>query len=228
VVFTDDDVDVDGMWLQEIAESTRAWPDHLVFGGRIDIVWPAVEIPGWASDVGIQHFAFTLHDHGPEAHVYGKSQLPFGPNYWVRRRLLDSPRKFAEHIGPHPTNRILGDETLFLMQLRKEGYEPVYVPTARVGHRIQPHILTAKGVRDRAWQLGRGIIHMQGLPQVELLKERRWRWALIRCRIILKQFLAQWAARFDPDPDERVRRAVYKRRELAYEIEALRVARENR
>lgn len=225
VVFADDDVDVEPNWLLAIAKSVDDWPEHSVFGGRIDIVWPSPHVPGWAEDDGIQQFGFTRHDKGTEAHVYAEDELPFGPNYWIRSEVLEGGRTFIESIGPHPSNRILGDETVFLQMLRRDGFEPVYVPDARVGHRIQPQILTEKGIRQRAWQMGRGLVHTIGLPQRELLEKRRWHWLLMRYRRRLDRLLACWAAHMDFDTNRRVRQVVYRRLELAFEVEALRVER---
>ena len=43
---------------------------------------------------------------------------------------------FDETIGVTPTNRIMGEETFFLMNLQQRGFRMLYHPDALVYHRI--------------------------------------------------------------------------------------------
>ncbi|HEX8948608.1 MAG TPA: glycosyltransferase [Dissulfurispiraceae bacterium] len=180
VVFTDDDVDVPAGWLTAIRSVCNRWPDHSVFGGRIDVVFPNAEVPKWAFDPDISSFAFARHNYSRKECVYGKGETPFGPNLWVRRSIFDGNRRFNEAIGPRPGNRIMGSETSFLVGLLNEGYEIVYSPAVAVGHRIQPEALKWQTVCTRAYRLGRSVPYIHGLPQASLLGSYPALWRMYR------------------------------------------------
>jgi GT2 family glycosyltransferase len=180
VVFTDDDVSPAADWLETIIAASERWPGHSVFGGRIDPAWPNDEPPpSWALASFIQSFAFTRHDHGALERVYAPQDTPFGPNYWVRREVLNG-MKFAAHLGPRPKHRKLGQETEFLRRLRRKGYEPIYVPSARVEHRIESTRISKLAVYYRAFQLGQGMVHTHSFPNRAALARYAARWQLQR------------------------------------------------
>src|SRR5688572_27288772 len=105
VVFTDDDVTPDEDWFEAIVGACQRWPDHCVFGGRIDPTWPDGEqIPSWARADFIQSFAFTRHVIDTVEGEYPDGIKPFGPNYWVRRHAIQG-MKFAGGLGPRPKHR---------------------------------------------------------------------------------------------------------------------------
>jgi len=222
VVFTDDDVTVRPDWLTAVAACCERWPDHSLFGGKITIHWPWPEdrVPGWAHHPYIKEFGFTSHDHAPDEVEYEGVRLPFGPNFWTRRAAVEG-RRFNVEIGPHPTNRILGDETLFLRELVRDGFQAVYSPFPSVAHRIQEEVLTPKGIITRAFQLGRGNPHVYGLPRRELLDQNPRKWRLIRKFAVLRDRLAIFLTRFLFDADRRVVRAVQRSRDLGFNTESL-------
>ena len=226
VVLTDDDVTPRPNWLREIKAACDRWPDVSVFGGTIQVIWPDVRVPAWAEHPFIRSFGFAHHEYSACDAQYTNGQFPHGPNYWVRRSVFEQGRRFDEKIGPRPENRILGDETIFLKGLRDSGYEIVYAPGPCVGHRIQPEVLSADGIRSRAYTLGRGLPYLHGLPHPELLLRSRllWRWrrrsSWMRC--VTRYALAQLSL----SSDARVVRSVEAICAMASDSEALRVERQ--
>jgi GT2 family glycosyltransferase len=187
IVFTDDDVTPNPAWLTEIVAASQRWPNHSVFGGRIEPEWPGeLPPPGWAHDGWIRQVAFAAHHLRSQEAEYPVNCEPFGPNFWVRRAVLSQGVEFPEHIGPHPTRRTLCDETHFLRQLRQRGLAPVYVPTAQVRHRIEMERLTKLAVCRRAMQLGRGRFYLDWVPGKGSGKQpegfQRWRIARDACK----------------------------------------------
>lgn len=156
VVFTDDDIVPDHEWLVKIASAARRHPQFSVFGGRVELLWPQQPIPHWASTLSREPWAFAAHDLGPEEVAYPGNRQPAGPNYWVRWRILESGFRFDETIGPRPTNRIMGSETSFLLSLRTNGFDALFVPDAVVRHRVDTRLLGARVMIDRAFTSGRG------------------------------------------------------------------------
>ncbi len=226
VVFTDDDVDPEPNWLNAIVDTSKRWPKHSVFGGRIYVVWPHNSIPEWAKDPHIQMLGFTAHNISDCECVYGERSFPFGPNFWVRRHIIADGLRFDESIGPRPKNRIMGSESSFLLKLRDYGYEFVYSPHSIVGHRIQPEALTAIGIWRRAFRLGRGFSHYLGMPDIKQLKRNALLWRLNRCAIIVRQIIRVITVLLSPFSDQRVPRTVRLIENIGLNFEALHMARD--
>ncbi len=224
VLFTDDDVTPAADWLHAVWDAAQRWPQYQVFGGRIEVCWPPGAVPGWAEVPFIKAFGFAHHDYAPDERPYGPGHFPFGPNYWVRRTVFDDGRRFCENIGPHPTNRILGDETLFLKQLREDGHEQLYCPRAVVQHRIQPEALSAAAIKRRAATLGRGGPLVGGLCRRQLLDQHPLLWRSLRHAALWYYRLRYLLAQLTPDPDQRVVRSVQAIINIAYNAASLELA----
>lgn len=224
VVFADDDITPQPNWLRAIADCCDRWPEHSMFGGKIDIVWPIEDPPVWAQDPGIRAFAFAEHDYATEEKEYEGRFVPFGPNYWVRTSIFDDGRRFNEAIGPQPKNRIMGDETLFMRAFVDEGNRIVYAPDAAVGHRIQKEMVTEEGVMNRAYQFGRTVTHLLGVEQQELLDRNKIWWWLVRTVAVVRCAARYWIGKIVSSPARKVPRAVRHLRDLAHQLESMRLA----
>ncbi|MEM7165576.1 MAG: glycosyltransferase [Planctomycetota bacterium] len=224
IVFADDDITPVPQWLQAIAATCDRWPDHAMFGGKIDIVWPIDDLPTWVEDPGIRAFAFAAHDYADEEKEYEGRHVPFGPNYWVRSSVFEDGRRFNEAIGPQPKNRIMGDETLFMRAFVDEGNRVVYSPDAAVGHRIQKEMVTYEGVMNRAHQFGRTVTHLLGVEQQELLDRQPILWWIVRSAAVVRCALRYWVGKLVSSPARKVPRAVRHLRDLSHQLESMRLA----
>jgi glycosyltransferase involved in cell wall biosynthesis len=224
VLFTDDDITPQEDWLQAVAATAARWPHHSVFGGRVRVVYPTDEIPDWCKIPFIRKFAHTEHDCGDTEHVYEEEVYPFGPNYWVRREVLEGGRRFKENLGPQPVVGLLGDEIQFLRNLRDDGYVFVYSPGAVVGHRVQPEMLRLDVVKRRAYKLGKSSPHVGGFCRPELLEMHPFLWKLLRVSSLVKNLLALLLATVTPSEVPRVERSVLAIMRIAYNIESLKLA----
>ena len=234
VIFTDDDVDVSPDWFVSILSVCDRWPNHAVFGGRINVNFPIKDVPKWALDPFLSSVAFSHHHYSDQECLYGDGLTPFGPNFWVRREVFDNGRRFNEAIGPRPTNRMMGSETSFLMTLLKEGYEIVYSPTVVVGHRIQRRLIGFYPVCRRAYRLGRGEAHIHDLTRPIKLDKywpslrqniTAWRFYL-RGSIILSIFKV-FIEFIYSSKEKRTLNVASKLRKLGYKVEASRILREH-
>lgn len=222
VLFTDDDVTPDASWFEAVIAACRRWPDHSVFGGRIDPAWPnAVPVPSWATDKYIQAIAFSAHHISDREGPYPPTAEPFGPNFWARRAALAGVA-FRSDLGPHPTRRTLGDESEFLRQLRRRGFPPIYVPTARVAHRIEPERTTEAALFRRALQSGRGTVHVVGMPEAQLLEKSRAAWQLRIASNIGVSALQLLGAALEPEERLRFNKVFGRAVTFAKNLEALR------
>jgi glycosyltransferase involved in cell wall biosynthesis len=176
VVFTDDDITPNEGWLAAIAAACRRWQQHSTFGGPIALEWPAGwDPPAWAHHEILQSLVFARHEFGNDEQAYPPTLEPFGGNFWVRREAI-SELRFEADLGAHPTRQRNGEETYLLRELRARTGPPIFVPTARVVHRIPRSRTRERAVYRRAIQGGRGKVAVFGLPDPELHAQSRWRW----------------------------------------------------
>jgi glycosyltransferase involved in cell wall biosynthesis len=185
VVFTDDDVEPSREWLVSIASTCERWPKHAAFGGRIDVLFPQGVVPKWAFAPYVLKFAFGHHDYSDQECVYEPPAIPFGANFWVKKEVFHTRRRFNEAIGARHTNTIRGEDTLFLLGLVGDGYDIVYSPTAVLGHRVAPHMLKIATIYRRAYQMGRGIAHVWGVPHPTLLDQLPVAWKMWQVNLIV-------------------------------------------
>jgi glycosyltransferase involved in cell wall biosynthesis len=221
VVFTDDDGTPDESWFEAIVAACGRWPAHTVFGGRVDPAWPdATPKPSWAADRRIQAIAFTAHHVSDSEGPYPAHREPFGPNFWVRRSAL-AGFEFRSDLGPHPTRRTLCDESEFLRRMRRQGHAPIYVPGARMVHRVQSDRVTELALYRRAYQYGRGEVHVTDMPEATLLQKSRAGWHL---RITSNVAVSAWqmiGAALEPEENVRVTKLFAKALTLGKNFEAL-------
>lgn len=225
VAFTDDDVVPDESWLKAIVSVCQKWPQCSVFGGKIYIIWPDVYIPEWAGSTDIKGLAFAEHDHGQSECLYATAlgKYPFSGNFWGRREIFDSGRKFNETITWQPKNRILATETMFLQQLSKEGHTFLYTPRAVVGHRITAEQLSLRYLIKRAYSGGRGTAHLLPLCRKNLLDEHPILWRLIRIGAITR-LAFNMTTSLVPLALKKPENAVYAMRWIGYNVESLHIA----
>jgi len=147
LIWTDDDVIVDSLWLSSYADAFGRFPDAVLFGGNIEPVlqpptpsWFANNLPMLAGLVAARNF-------GPEQtplSVTGNI-LPYGANYAVRAAEQRS-HLYNSDLGVSPWARRLGEETQVFVSILNAGHTGYGVPRSIVRHIIQPGRQTKKYV----------------------------------------------------------------------------------
>jgi glycosyltransferase involved in cell wall biosynthesis len=195
VVFTDDDVVPERDWLKIIHAACERHTEFNVFGGAVEVLWDGVTPPTWTGRQLVDSVVFSRHRPLLCEGSYPDEKLPFGPNFWLRRQLLDKGFRYNEAVGPRPTNRIMGSESSFLKQLRDAGHRAWYVPNAIVGHRIDPQYLDRRLALRRGFRLGRSQPHLSGLPRQALFMRSEVTWACLQVLGLAKygMKLARWS-----------------------------------
>lgn len=222
VVFTDDDVKPAPDWFHAIVAVTRRWPRHDVFGGKIVPSWPLKDPPAWVHDGHIRQLAFAAHDLGPEEKPYVPTEQPFGPNFWLRREILETGARFDVSVGPGTGT--LGDEVMFLHNLQRKGFEIIYSPHACVEHRIQRDGICEQKLEQRALMVGRIGPTMYGLCRPETLTRAPWLWRLMRHIRLNQARLHLLRAKLHPNPAQRIVRSISPLINIGYNAESLRLA----
>lgn len=137
ICWTDDDVVVDPGWLGAYAEAFARHPEAAFFGG---VVAPIFEIakPRWMEEnYWMLASIFAERDFGAVDLRFeaGSAELPYGANFAVRadvqRRHLYDPA-----LGVGPGLKRLGEETDVMRRILAEGGHGIWVPGAKVGHKI--------------------------------------------------------------------------------------------
>lgn len=152
-LFTDDDVIANPSWITEMWEGPTRWPEHAVFGGKVLPIWPSPP-PAHLSTRSLHGVFFTVLDsEKPE----GPSQefTPFGPNVGIRRAVFDAGHRYDTTIGPSGRSYIMGSETEMVRRLRRAGYEPVFLPRSKVGHKVREEQYSVRWLLRRSVNYGR-------------------------------------------------------------------------
>jgi glycosyltransferase involved in cell wall biosynthesis len=157
IAFTDDDVIVNPDWLNALAAVAARCPDLDIFGGPIT---PMFEDAGAAEAlVELPRRLWTvLYALRPRI---GPRQVPpdflFGPNYCVRRRVLDSGLRFDTAVGPDGTELYrMGSETTFLRSCAERGYRAGFLNRLAVQHIVPVAHTRKEWIYARARRYGYG------------------------------------------------------------------------
>jgi glycosyltransferase involved in cell wall biosynthesis len=154
LIWTDDDVLVDAEWFAAYLAAAARWPNAGYFGGLIT-PWFEQEPPSWfnANKEALAS-AIVLRDLGPEEREIGPREPPFGANMAFRRAAFSS-RTFDVRLGPHGNDQIRGDETKYCRELAADGFQGVWVPSAKVQHYVVAYRLTSRFIGEYWVGLGR-------------------------------------------------------------------------
>lgn len=175
VLFCDDDVIVCEDWLTAYRRAADGHPEMSIFCGPITALWPH-QPPAWIlRDVPLDMvYAITAKEY-PEAQC--SVQLAWGPNFGLRRALLESALPLPERIGPIGKDYPMGSES-FLYPLADVGHKTFFIPAARVQHIIRPFQMERQWVLGRAYRYGRGHcrMHLTKHPRrfIEVFGRPRW------------------------------------------------------
>lgn len=135
ILWTDDDVLVDELWLKAYCEAFTRWPDAAIFGGNIK-PWFEGTPPDWLVRVWSQvASAYASRDLGEQDIPLSQEVMPFGANFAVRtfeqRKYVYDPQ-----LGVRPDSAIGGEETTVIKSMLDDGLTGRWVPGARVRHYI--------------------------------------------------------------------------------------------
>ena len=209
ILWTDDDVIVDGEWLNAYLAAFRQWPDAVLFGGKTLPLFEA-KTPAWLDETfellgGV--FAYRDFGDAPLRFTLEGRVIPFGSNYAVH---AGEHRKhpFNTDLGPRPGQPIYGEETDLIEAILRGGGIGYWVPGAKVQHCIPPERMTLDYI-DRYYQgYGRYLAYSdKNGTAPRMFGAPRWLW-----RRFIASTLQYWSRRTISRPgawmEYRVGRAV--------------------
>jgi hypothetical protein len=146
ILWTDDDVLVDPLWMCAYEEAALRWPAASVFGGPIRPLFEGV-IPAWLErSWPLCSSAFAVREARQGDEPIDRSYLPFGGNYAVR---ADAQRRvrYDARLGRKPGRWLIGgEEVAVLRQILRNGAGR-WVPAAVVEHVVPPERQTVAYLR---------------------------------------------------------------------------------
>ena len=133
LIWTDDDVLVDGGWLAAYARAFAAHPDAAFFGGPVE-PWFEGEPPRWLRDHWEEVASvFAVRQLGDTAFALDAQRVPYGANFAVKVAIQRS-YPYDPSLGLRPGSEVRGEETQNLRRLLTAGYTGWWVPDAKVQH----------------------------------------------------------------------------------------------
>lgn len=145
LVFVDDDAFPDPGWLREIV---NAFADPTVdcAGGPID---PLIEgeLPEWFNDRYLPYL--SAWDLGDQTVPLAYNEYPRGTNVAYRRSAIERVGDFRLDLGRRGSSLRSCEETELCLRIERTGGKILYLPGARVGHRV------AAGRLSRDWLVDR-------------------------------------------------------------------------
>ena len=223
VVFPDDDVSPYEDWLKAIRDACARWPPVCVFGGRVEAMWPGGN-PRWIQERWGSHFCLGDHDPNREEGELPPGKGVTGQNMWVRRSVFDEGKRYDERFGPRPGKWIAGSETSFQLVLRREGHKIVYIPKAVVRHRPEAHLRHHWPMLKKAWAYGRGAPLKRGIPRMDLFQRFPAMWYINRILSLGYAVCRLPLTCCHISKDKRIGKSVGPAYDIAYNIEAIRLA----
>jgi glycosyltransferase involved in cell wall biosynthesis len=161
LVFMDDDVEVDSMWLDRLVRVMRdkRWSGC---GGRI-LPEAGFVPPRWLETE--RHYALAplaLFDLGSEAGEL--KEPPFGTNMAFRKEMFSKYGGFRIDLGPQPGSQIRSEDTEFGARLLSGGERLWYEPSAVVYHPVTVERLQKKYFLAWWYDKARAEVREDGPP----------------------------------------------------------------
>ena len=142
---TDDDVDVDRDWFGAHLAAALRHPEAGWFGGPVAPRF-LEELPPWlVRGLPAVRDAFAVLDNGPEERPLAGSETVYGANMAFRTEVLRR-HPFDPAFGSRHGTPFLGEETEAIRRIRAAGHAGIWVPAARVVHRIPAPRMTLSAV----------------------------------------------------------------------------------
>jgi glycosyltransferase involved in cell wall biosynthesis len=187
IVWTDDDVVMDGGWLAAYAEAFQRWPEAAVFGGRIIPRYEAPVVEWVRQCEALIGGAFAVRDLGAEPMplTLAGGRIPYGANFALRATEQRAFR-YNPDLGYGPGRRRLSEETELVGRIMRSGGVGYWVPKACVEHCIGRERQTTAYIARHYAALGETRVFLEGVAEATPLwfGVPRWLW---------RRLIEEWA-----------------------------------
>lgn len=155
VVYLDDDAVAPSHWLQTLLTVFENDPEVVIAGGKVKLILPEpyTDLPEWISEQ--MAGALGVYDLGNEMiPINDASFTPRGLNYGFRRSFWQEVGGFDVKFDRVGNNLLSNGDLVFTELALKMHRKVMYIPTAEVGHNVQPERLTKEWFKSRSWWQG--------------------------------------------------------------------------
>lgn len=151
VAFLDDDAFPEPVWLSALVRALTT-EGALAAGGPVEPLYNG-ELPSW---FGPRHLPYiTVWDRGTEPHELAYNEYPRGANIAFHRSAFERFGGFNPQLGRKGSSLLSCEETELCLRVERGGGTVLYVPEARVRHRVAAHRITRQWLIDRYGAQGR-------------------------------------------------------------------------
>ncbi len=158
LAFTDDDVEVDATWIDEIRQVMRD-PGIALAGGPVVPRWETSP-PKWlraeVERYGRLAAPLGLLNYGSESFPLGPRTV-LGANLIVRAEVLRKLGGYASHLGKLRGTLLSGEDHELCMRVQAAGFRAVYWPELHVSHWVPASRMRARYAMS--WFYWSGITH---------------------------------------------------------------------
>lgn len=158
LAFTDDDINVDSTWIDEVRRVMTA-PGVALAGGPVAPRWETSP-PHWlraeVETYGRLAAPLGLLNYGAESFPLGP-RTALGANLIVRAEVLQKLGGYAPHLGKQRGTLLSGEDHELCMRVQNAGYRAVYWPQLRVTHWVPTSRMRARYAMS--WFYWSGITH---------------------------------------------------------------------
>lgn len=161
LLFTDDDVLPEPDWL----ENTLSGLDHHqadACGGYIAPIWE-IPPPAWLTERFYGFLAIRMDSRGPYP-IEHAADSPFGANMAFRRGVMDRVGFFDPNRGRTGAVLASGEDGELFDRILKAGFHVVWLPNARVHHKVEAFRTRKSYFRKWRYQTSRNLAQCKGIP----------------------------------------------------------------
>ncbi len=153
ILWTDDDVLVDPLWLVEYVSAARSMPDASFFGGPIHPLFEG-QLPRWIQEAWPWvSSAYAERNLGNECFEFDDETHAFGANFAVRTS-VQSRYRYNTQLGRVGVADVRGEETEMQIRMLRDDLCGRWIPTARVTHLIPTERMTLDHIRRFYFGIG--------------------------------------------------------------------------
>ncbi|KXX63332.1 glycosyltransferase [Marichromatium gracile] len=161
LLFTDDDVLPEPDWLEQVLDGLeRERADAC--GGYIAPIWERPP-PPWLSARFHGFLAVRMDERGPFVFTPGDSP-PYGANMAFRRTVFERVGGFDVNRGRKGAVLASGEDGELFERVLAAGMRVVWLPRARVHHKVEAFRLERRYFRRWRYQNSRNLAQARGLP----------------------------------------------------------------
>ena len=153
IVFTDDDVEAERLWLRELVAAFET-PEVAAAGGPIRPVW-LTERPEWITDNWQGYFTVSEFPEIRETGEFRNPNYPWGANMAFRHSILKKMDLFSPALGRIGGCLLSNEELRLFRAIEEMGHRIVLAPDAVVHHKIPPDRLRKLWLYHRSYWQGR-------------------------------------------------------------------------